>query len=79
MKRLSGLMSRWTMPFVVRGREPDCRLARVVDGFARRQRAASQSAAERFAFEELGDDVGRAGMDADVVDRQDVRMIELAG
>ena len=64
---------------VVRGGEPFGGLARVVDGFARRQRAALQPAAERFPLEQFGDDVGRAGVDADVVDGQDVRVIELPG
>ena len=64
---------------VVRGGEPLGDLARVVDGLARRQRAAVQAAAQRFAFEQLRDDVGRAVVDADVVDGQDVRVIELPG
>ena len=64
---------------VVRRGEPFGDLARVVDRFARRQRAALQTAAERFPFEQFRDDVGRAGVDADVVDRQDVRVIELTG
>ena len=64
---------------VVRGGEPFGDLTRVVDRFARRQRARVQPAAERFPFEQLRDDVGRAGMRADVVDGQDVRVIELAG
>ena len=63
---------------VVRGGEPLRSLARVVDGFARRQRASLQPAAERFALEQFGDDVGRAGVDADIVDGQDVRVIESA-
>ena len=64
---------------VVRGGEPLRDLARVVDRFARRQRAAHAAAAKRLALEQLRDDVGRAGVGADVVDGQDVRVVELAG
>ena len=64
---------------VVRGGEPLGDLPRVVDRLARRQRAAVQTAAQRLALEQLGDDVRRAGVPADVVDGQDVRVIELPG
>ena len=47
---------------VVRGRESRSHLARVVDGFARRQCAVMQSVAERFALEEFGDDVRRTAL-----------------
>ena len=47
---------------VVRGRESRSHLARVVDGFARRQWAAVQPVAERFALEQFRHDVGRAAL-----------------
>ena len=61
---------------VVRGCKPACDLGRVVDRLARRQRRPVDPPAERLPFEQLGDDVGSAGVAADVVDREDVRMIE---
>src|SRR6185369_7210852 len=54
-------------------------LRRGVDGLARRESAARELAAERFALEELLDDVGSALMLPDVVDRGDVGMVEDAG
>ena len=44
-----------------------------------RQRASLQTAAERLALEQFRDDVRRARVGADIVDRQDVRVIELPG
>ena len=79
MNRLSGFRSRWTMPLSCAAARPSADLARVVDRLARRQRASLQTAAERFALEQLGDDVGRAGVGADIVDGQDVRVVELPG
>ncbi len=64
---------------LVRGGEPFSGLAGVIDRFARRERPRVHPAAERFALEEFGDDVRRASMPADIVDREDVGMIELAG
>ena len=54
-------------------------LARVFGGLAGRQRPAGHPVVEGFSVEELGDDVRGAALDADVVDREDVRMIESAG
>ena len=64
---------------VVRRGEAARDLGRVVDRLARRQRRAVDPRAERLAFEQLGDDVGSAVVAADVVDREDVRMIEHPG
>ena len=51
-------------------------LDRVVDRLARGQRAARERVAQRLALEQLGDDVRHAGVGADVVDGQDVRVVE---
>ena len=64
---------------VVRGGEAAGDLDGVVDGLARRQRRGADARAQRLAFEQLRDDVGRAVVAADVVDGEDVRMIERAG
>ena len=77
--RLSGLTSRWTMLSVVRGGESLGGLPRVVDRLARRAARLAAVAAQRFPFEQFGDDVRRASVAADVVDGQDVRVIELTG
>jgi hypothetical protein len=49
-------------------------LDRVVDRLS--QRKAGHLVAQRHAFEELRNDVGRTIGDADVMHRKDVRMIE---
>ena len=64
---------------IVGGRETAGDLPRVVGGFAGRQRPAGHPLVERFSIEDLGDDVRGAGLDADVVDREYVRMIQPAG
>ncbi len=53
-------------------------LHRVVDRLADRDRARAEAAPERLALEQLRDDVRRAFVAADVVDRGDVRMVETA-
>ena len=63
---------------VVGGREALGDLQGVVDRLASRQRAAVDLVAQRLAFEQLRDDVGRAVLRADVVDGEDVRMVERA-
>ena len=54
-------------------------LLRVRQGLAQRQRAAAERAAQRLAVEQLGDDVGPPVGGADVVDRDDVRVVERGG
>ena len=66
-------------PLVVRRGEPVGDLARVVDGFAWRQRAGLQAASKRFPLEQFGDDVRCAVVDASIVDGEDVRVTELPG
>ena len=51
-------------------------LERVADRSSGREGSSSQARAKRLAFEQLGDDVGRALVRADVMDRQDVGMIQ---
>ncbi len=61
---------------LVRGAEAAGDLERVVDGLARRDRAAGELLAQGRSLEQLRDDVRRAVVRADVVDRHDVRMVE---
>ena len=51
----------------------------VVDRLAHRQRRASDALAQRLALEQLGDHERRAVVSAEIVDREDVRVVELAG
>ena len=53
-----------------RNREPDCQ------GVLHPERAARQAHPQRFPLEALGDDVRGVAVGADVVHREDVRMIE---
>ncbi len=66
-------------PLLVRGGEAVGDLERVVDRLALRELAAGEDRAQRLAFEELLDDVGRAVVLADVVDGGDVGVVEDAG
>ena len=61
---------------VVRRGETLRDLLGVVEGLANPRRAVSQDRAQLFAFEQFGDDVGRAAMRSDVVDGENVRVIE---
>jgi hypothetical protein len=54
-------------------------LTRVIGRLAGRQRTAGHPVVQGVAIEHLGDQVRGAALDADVVDRQDVRVIESAG
>ena len=63
-------------PLLVRRREALRDLQRVADRPARREGPAGEPLAQRLAFEQLRDDVGRAVVRADVVDRQDVRVVQ---
>ena len=53
-------------------------LDRVVHGLARRQGTVRQRLAQRLALEQLGHDVGNAGVRAHVVHHENVRVIERA-
>jgi hypothetical protein len=64
-------------PLLVGRREPLRDLARVVDRLPRRERAAGKLLSKRLALEQLLDDVRRAVVGAGVVDREDVRVVEL--
>ena len=76
--RFSGLRSRWTIPFRGRRRGPG-ELQGVLDGLANGQRTGVQPLAQRLAFQQLRDQIGRALVVAHVVDGQDVRVVEKAG
>jgi hypothetical protein len=54
-------------------------LCRVIDGLARRKGPGGEPAAQRLALEQLGDDIGKALVRADVVDRHDVGVVQDAG
>jgi hypothetical protein len=61
----------------VRGRQPARDLLRVVDSLARgRERTIAQAVAQRFAFEQLGNDIRRAVGLANVVNRKNVGMVQ---
>ena len=64
---------------VVRGSEPGGHLHRQVEQPPGGHRAALHLITELLAFDQLGDDVADFVVDADVVDREDVGMIESAG
>ena len=64
---------------LVRGGQAVRDLHGVVERLAHRQGAAAQALAQRLAFEQLRDDVGRAVVHADVVHREDVRVIQRRG
>ena len=64
---------------LVRGGEAARDLRCVVDGLTLRERRAPQLLAQRLAFEQLGDDEGRAVVLPNVVDGEDVRVVERAG
>ena len=64
---------------VVRGPEPGRHLHRQVEQPLGRHRASLDLVTELLAFDQLGDDVADFVVDADVVDREDVGMIESAG
>jgi hypothetical protein len=61
---------------LVRGGQAVCDLGRKVERRAHREGAARQPGAQRLPVEQLRHDVGGAIEDADVVDREDVRMIQ---
>ena len=63
-------------PFFVGGGEPRRYGDPVFDGFARDEGAVAEQVAHRMAVQELADDVGCAFVRADVVDREDVRMVQ---
>src|SRR6185503_4321161 len=54
-------------------------LLRIVNRVAKRQRASDQLIPELFAFEQLGHDIWRNFVRADVIDGQNVRVIEGGG
>ncbi len=64
---------------VVRGRQAAGDLHRVLDGLPDGQRAGAKAVAERLAFEQLRDNERRAVLGADVMDREDVRVVERRG
>src|SRR5262249_49408965 len=54
-------------------------LPRVINGLSRSDWSLLYRRAQLFAFEQLGDEIGRAFILADVVNREDVRVIERRG
>ena len=63
-------------PLLVRRGEAVRDLQRVVDRLSRRQLPARERRAQRLAFEQLLNDVGRALVRADVVDGRDVGVVQ---
>ena len=62
----------------VRRREAARDLPRVLGGLPRGKGAALEPLRQRLPLEDFGDDEGGVGLDADVVDRKDVGMIQPA-
>ena len=61
---------------LVRGRQSLRDLLRVVGGFARRERAGTQTLPQRLALQQLRHDVRRTAILANVIDRKNVRMVK---
>ncbi len=51
-------------------------LLRVVDGFAGSECAGAQAVAQRLAFQQFGNDVGRAAIFANIEDGKNVGMVQ---
>ena len=64
---------------LVRGRESVRDLRGDLDRFARRDGAPSETVAQRLAFQQLRDEVGRPVVIADVIDGEEVGMVEHPG
>ncbi len=75
-KMLSGLMSRWMMPFSCAAARPSAIWLATSTAFCGMQGAAAQAVEQRLAFEQLRDRVRHRAERARVVDREDVRMVE---
>src|SRR5579863_4473131 len=73
----SGLMSRCTMPAAWAAASASA--ACVTISMVRRDGAALNQLAQRFADHQFGDDVGDAGLAADVIDRDNGRVIQGSG
>ena len=67
------------MPLACAAARPFGDLPRVIERLSRSDSALLYQLAQLFAFEQLGDDVRRAFMVADVVNRQDVRVVQRRG
>src|SRR5262245_47890856 len=65
--------------FIVRGRKPVTDLDRVLDGFAYRQCGAAETLTECVALQQLRHDVRSTVVLAEVIHREDVRMIQRCG
>ena len=63
-------------PLLVRGAEAVDDLERIVDRAARGELASGDDGPQRLPFEQLLDDIGRAVVRPDVVDRRDVRVVQ---
>ena len=67
------------MPLSCAAARPSAICTAIVERLARRQRARCQRVAQRLAVEQLRHDVRRAVVHADVVHREDVRMVQRRG
>jgi hypothetical protein len=63
-------------PLLVRRGEPTSDLDRVIESLARREAGHGEPFAQRLPFEELGNDVRRPLVLAELVNREDAGMIE---
>ena len=78
-EQILGLEVAMDDAFFVGGGESVRDLHGVVESFAQGQRSAAQAVAQGLAFEQFGDDVGRAFVRADVEYGKDVGMIQGGG
>ena len=66
-------------PFFVRRREAARDLQRILSRLANGDRATPRPLSKRLAFEQLGHDERRTAISADVVHREDVRVVQRRG
>ncbi len=78
-KEVLGLQVPVDDAFLVRRGQTVRDLDRIVDRLARGESSGGDPASQRFPFQELCDDVRRAIVRADVVDRRDVGVVERPG
>src|SRR5215469_5165601 len=78
-KQVLGFEVAMRNPLLMNSGEAICDLARIVEGLTSRQRSFAQNIAQRCALQQLIHHVWGAILNADIVDRQDVRVIDRAG
>src|ERR1700735_542992 len=77
-KNVCGLQIAVNDATIVRGSHSTDRLKRQIERFTHRQKGTAHPVAQRFAFEEFGNEVGRSVLHPYIVNREDVRMVQRA-